>query len=143
MASNYVIKGYVGEKELFLVNKSLYSNYFVNDFTYKSKTEKETLVVDKDLKITYQFKTVDSSILYVPSSDSTYLEFTMDSNTYQFKLFDTGIKAFELIKEDESKIFIPTSSFESLLGEYTTKYQIDLTIAADKLTYKGNEVDYE
>lgn len=67
----------------------------------------------------------------------------MDSNTYQFKLFDTGIKAFELIKEDESKIFIPTSSFESLLGEYTTKYQIDLTIAADKLTYKGNEVDYE
>lgn len=143
MASNYVIKGYVGEKELFLVNKSLYSNYFVNDFTYKSKTEKETLVVDKDLKITYQSKTVDSSILYVPSSDSTYLEFTMDSNTYQFKLFDTGIKAFELIKEDESKIFIPTSSFESLLGEYTTKYQIDLTIAADKLTYKGNEVDYE
>lgn len=67
----------------------------------------------------------------------------MDSNTYQFKLFDTRIKAFELIKGDESKIFIPTSSFESLLGEYTTKYQIDLTIAADKLTYKGNEVDYE
>ncbi len=141
-SDNYVIRLVEEGNDHYLVNKDIYKGLFVGTHISKEFTKKETITIDENLTFTFNNSTKPVELEYEVKSDSAYIEFNDEKETYKFYLEDEALGAFVLSSESGEQYFLPEKQFERFKGEYTSKIVPNLAFEGDKLKFDGKTYDY-
>lgn len=141
-ADNYVIRLQLDGVNYYLVNKELNTSLFVGTHVNKGFQQKEKIVIDENLQFTYNDTTKPVDLEYDVLSDSVFIQFEDQNQTFKFHLEDDALGAFILESETDEKVFLPEESLAKFDGSFTTKIQPELVFENEKATLNGKTYDY-